>query len=581
MKEDDHVASYKPIPESDTDFRTSKSSLGKSKEKVSDGAEEKLLSKEDEAKIVRVDMADAKYVVGDHRNGDAKIELDANKRQFSGLTKEELMKYADDPFWVNLRWCMFVLFWTIWLAMLAGAIAIIVRAPKCAPPTPREWFEKYPLVESDGLSYSELKDHLSAMQSSLVQGVFIQPPSTYETADSEVIVAFKNFVEEAKKYGVNVIVDLIPNYVPISHPWFLQSVNRSAQYNDYFIWANGTDFDDKGEPKPPNNWVSVYNTSAWTYNNVRKEFYLHQYKEDQPDLNFNNEKVVLEFKKVLNTWLNAGAQGIRLEKAREMLVNSSLADELPAAARAGDAVHTTYPYWRHRETSDQPALDTLLTKFASVLGSEVKVFTLKESGPRAELFLLERNVTSLRPASAAPLPLRDVTAAALALNKRLDKRWPILQLKGSPEAEQELALFSMLLPATPVLDVRQIQRDENDTALSELAALRSDASIEHGKHAVLAVPAGDSQQPQLLACARWKTGHTGYVAVFNPTGGALRANLTGVPTIPAALTVHEVSSSVKLLTNYTKNFAESAESVLVPSNSTVVLSYVPQAAAES
>lgn len=64
------------------DFRTSKTSIHKSKEKLSaDGAEEKLLQKEDEAKIItRVDMADAKYVVGDHRNGDAKIELDANKK---------------------------------------------------------------------------------------------------------------------------------------------------------------------------------------------------------------------------------------------------------------------------------------------------------------------------------------------------------------------------------------------------------------------------------------------------------------------------------------------------------------------
>lgn len=60
-------------------------------------------------------------------------------QQFSGLTKEELMKYADDPFWVNLRWFMFVLFWAMWVAMLAGAITIIVRAPKCAPPTPRQW----------------------------------------------------------------------------------------------------------------------------------------------------------------------------------------------------------------------------------------------------------------------------------------------------------------------------------------------------------------------------------------------------------------------------------------------------------
>lgn len=45
-----------------------------------DGAEEKLLQSVDVAKITRVDMADATYVVGDHRNGDAKIELDANKK---------------------------------------------------------------------------------------------------------------------------------------------------------------------------------------------------------------------------------------------------------------------------------------------------------------------------------------------------------------------------------------------------------------------------------------------------------------------------------------------------------------------
>lgn len=63
-------------------LRGSKPSLLKSREKLSaDGAEERLLEKEDEARIgIRVDMADAKYVVGDHRNGDAKIELDANKK---------------------------------------------------------------------------------------------------------------------------------------------------------------------------------------------------------------------------------------------------------------------------------------------------------------------------------------------------------------------------------------------------------------------------------------------------------------------------------------------------------------------
>lgn len=55
------------------------------------------------------------------------------------MTKEELMKYANDPFWVRLRWIFFILFWALWVAMLVGAIWIIIGAPKCAAPTPLAW----------------------------------------------------------------------------------------------------------------------------------------------------------------------------------------------------------------------------------------------------------------------------------------------------------------------------------------------------------------------------------------------------------------------------------------------------------
>jgi len=39
-------------------------------------------------------------------NGDAKVELGGVGAgpQFVGLGKEELMRYANDPFWVRLRW---------------------------------------------------------------------------------------------------------------------------------------------------------------------------------------------------------------------------------------------------------------------------------------------------------------------------------------------------------------------------------------------------------------------------------------------------------------------------------------------
>ncbi|MCP5810107.1 hypothetical protein NL321_28585, partial [Klebsiella pneumoniae] len=78
----------------------------------------------------------------------------------------------------------------------------------------------------------------------------------------------------------------------------------------------------------------------------------------------------------------------------------------------------------------------------------------------------------------------------------------------------------------------------------------------------------------LIVCARWKEGHTGYMAVYNPSRQDLHANLTAVPSVPGTITIQNVSPAVKLVTNYTKNY-QPAEDVLVPAKSTVVVSYVP------
>lgn len=71
------------------------------------------------------------------------------KETLSGMGKEELMKFANDPFWVRLRWALFILFWLLWAAMLTGAIAIIVMAPKCAAPEPKKLWEESPIVQLD------------------------------------------------------------------------------------------------------------------------------------------------------------------------------------------------------------------------------------------------------------------------------------------------------------------------------------------------------------------------------------------------------------------------------------------------
>lgn len=71
------------------------------------------------------------------------------------LTKAELMKYATDPFWVKLRWVLFILFWICWTAMLVASIVIIIQAPKCPSPAPKNWWQKRPFYQ---ISVKSFKD---------------------------------------------------------------------------------------------------------------------------------------------------------------------------------------------------------------------------------------------------------------------------------------------------------------------------------------------------------------------------------------------------------------------------------------
>lgn len=59
------------------------------------------------------------------------MDLDANEDRRVGLSKEELMKYATQPFWVRLRNILFVSFWIVWVAILVAAIGYVVKSPGC------------------------------------------------------------------------------------------------------------------------------------------------------------------------------------------------------------------------------------------------------------------------------------------------------------------------------------------------------------------------------------------------------------------------------------------------------------------
>ena len=66
---------------------------------------------------------------------------------FTGLGKEELMQYADDPFWRKVRLILLIVFWVGWIAMLVSAIVIIVLAPRCPHRPDQKWYDKETVYE--------------------------------------------------------------------------------------------------------------------------------------------------------------------------------------------------------------------------------------------------------------------------------------------------------------------------------------------------------------------------------------------------------------------------------------------------
>lgn len=83
------------------------------------------------------------------KNGVVKVKVAEDEEEegamaakFTGLSKEELLQVAGTPGWVRTRWALLILFWLGWLGMLAGAIVIIVHAPRCKELPQQEWWQK-------------------------------------------------------------------------------------------------------------------------------------------------------------------------------------------------------------------------------------------------------------------------------------------------------------------------------------------------------------------------------------------------------------------------------------------------------
>lgn len=154
--------------------------------------------------------------------------------------------------------------------------------------------------------------------------------------------------QKANKSGIKIILDFVPNHSSDECEWFKKSVKRIEPYTNYYVWHDGK-VSATGERSPPNNWNSVFYGSAWTWNDERQQFYLHQFAKQQPDLNYRNPAVVEEMKNVLRFWLKKGAGGFRIDAVCHLFEVEDLRDE-PLSGYTNDS--KSYSYTHHHYTID-------------------------------------------------------------------------------------------------------------------------------------------------------------------------------------------------------------------------------------
>ena len=162
---------------------------------------------------------------------------------------------------------------------------------------------------------------------------------------------FDALLKGAHKAGLKLIIDQVYSHTSDQHLWFKES--RSSKDNpkaDWYVWA-----DAKPDGGPPNNWISLFGGQAWSWDTRRRQYYMHNFLSEQPDLNFHNPKVRAEILDTAKFWLKRGVDGFRLDVANFYFCDPQLRDNPPKNPKGGYA----RPYWHQRHVYDRSQPENL------------------------------------------------------------------------------------------------------------------------------------------------------------------------------------------------------------------------------
>jgi len=175
----------------------------------------------------------------------------------------------------------------------------------------------------DGIGdISGVTEKLDYMKEMGIEGIWLMPinksPSYhgYDVIDYYAINEdygtledFKKLLDEAHKRGIMVIMDMVINHTSSNNSWFMEaSSNENSKYRDWYLWTKDENKTMESSPMGGDN--------PWIKNAHREEYYYALFWKEMPDLNFHNNEVKDEMKKIAKYYLDMGVDGFRLDAAK-------------------------------------------------------------------------------------------------------------------------------------------------------------------------------------------------------------------------------------------------------------------------
>ncbi len=170
--------------------------------------------------------------------------------------------------------------------------------------------------------------------------------------------------------GIRLLMDLVVNHTSDEHPWFVEArKSKDSPYRDYYIWRPGkTGGAGRAEP---NNWVSFFSGSAWQYDEISGEYYLHLFsRNSRPEL--ENPQVRAEVFKMMDWWLQKGVDGFRMD-----VIN--LISKVPGLPDAPITDPDSPFQWGGEYFANGPRLLEFLQEMKEKVLSKYDIFTVGET----------------------------------------------------------------------------------------------------------------------------------------------------------------------------------------------------------